>query len=111
MSPEAERLVSDALSLAASGSRVEDIFWISRSKIMDRLAEFKNARAHSGWDNEEFDKIPGYTSMDIHLAIWCKAQNLSWRSLDDNRISVYRPTDPSSFLILETDGDGRRGGP
>jgi hypothetical protein len=48
--------------------------------------------------------------MDIHLATWCKAQNLSWRSLDDNRISVYRSTEPV-FLVLETNGDDRRGGP
>ena len=89
--------------------RIEDIFWISRSDTMDRLMEFRNARAHSGWDNEEFSKAPGFLSMDFHLAAWCKAQNLSWRPLDDNRISVYRPTNPSSFLILETNGDDRRG--
>jgi hypothetical protein len=42
MSPEAERLVSDALSLAASGSRVEDIFW--ETKLMDRLLRLLHAQ-------------------------------------------------------------------
>ena len=89
--------------------RVEDIFWMSRSKTMDRLVEFRHARAHSGWDNEEFDKIPGFISMDYHLANWCKAQNLSWRPLDDNRISVHHSVGPSD-IVLETDGDSRRKG-
>jgi hypothetical protein len=42
ISPEAERLVSDALSLAASGSRVEDIFW--ETKLLDRLLRLLHAQ-------------------------------------------------------------------
>jgi hypothetical protein len=42
ISPEAERLVSDALSLAASGSRVEDDFW--ETKISDRLLRLLHAQ-------------------------------------------------------------------
>ena len=42
ISPEAERLVSDALSLAASGSRVEDIFW--EAKLLDRLLRLLHAQ-------------------------------------------------------------------
>ena len=42
ISPEAERLVSDALSLAASGSRVEDDFW--ETKLSDRLLRLLHAQ-------------------------------------------------------------------
>jgi hypothetical protein len=42
VSPEAERLVSDALSLAASGSRVEDDFW--EKKLSERLLRLLNAQ-------------------------------------------------------------------
>jgi Protein of unknown function (DUF2863) len=42
ISPEAERLVSDALSLAASGSRVEDIFW--EGKLLERLLRLLKAQ-------------------------------------------------------------------
>ena len=42
ISPESERLVSDALSLAASGSRVEDIFWETR--LMERLLRLLHAQ-------------------------------------------------------------------
>ena len=36
ISPEVEKLVSEVLALASSGSKVEDIFW--ESKIFDRLS-------------------------------------------------------------------------
>ncbi len=49
ISPEAERLVSDALSLAASGSRVEDIFW--ESKLHDRLLRLLNAQNQNAIEN------------------------------------------------------------
>lgn len=42
ISPEAERLVADALSLAASGSRVEDIFWETR--LLERLLRLLHAQ-------------------------------------------------------------------
>lgn len=42
ISPETEKLVADALSLAASGSRVEDIFWETR--LMDRLLRLLRAQ-------------------------------------------------------------------
>ena len=35
-SPEADRLVADSISLAASGSRIEDEFWEVR--LLERLA-------------------------------------------------------------------------
>ena len=49
ISPEAERLVADALSLAASGSRVEDIFW--ESKLHDRLLRLLNAQNQNAIEN------------------------------------------------------------
>lgn len=49
VSPEAERLVSDALSLAASGSRVEDIFW--ENKLLERLMRLLQAQNQNAIDN------------------------------------------------------------
>jgi len=42
-SPEAERLVADAISLAASGSQIEDRFWEERLNIrLMRLLKSQN---------------------------------------------------------------------
>ena len=49
ISPEAERLVSDALSLAASGSRLEDVFW--EGKLHDRLLRLLNAQNQNAIEN------------------------------------------------------------
>jgi hypothetical protein len=48
ISPETERLVSDALSLAASGSRVEDIFW--ENKLLERLMRLLHAQNQNAID-------------------------------------------------------------
>ncbi|MBU3543140.1 DUF2863 family protein [Polynucleobacter sp. MWH-Loch1C5] len=49
ISPEAERLIADALSLAASGSRVEDIYWEAR--ILERLIKLLHAQNQNAIDS------------------------------------------------------------
>lgn len=48
LSPDAERLVADALSLAASGSRLEDVFWERR--LSGRLARLLKNGSQSSLD-------------------------------------------------------------
>lgn len=48
LSPDAERLVADALALAASGSRVEDVYWEQR--LSQRLARLLKNGSQSSLD-------------------------------------------------------------
>jgi hypothetical protein len=91
-------------------NRVEDIFWIAQSQTMDIIANFVNVRATTDWDigyQGNNDNVPGHESIQEHLAQWLKTQNITWRELTDNRVEIYRPAGPLSF-ILETEGDHRR---
>ena len=48
-SPEAERLVADAISLAASGSQIEDRFWEERLNV--RLMRLLKSQNQNGDQN------------------------------------------------------------
>lgn len=92
--------------------RMEDVFWIARSKLMDDLTEF----AHHRSNNTEFDqqnwqdKPPGYLHIQEHLAQYVSTVlNAHAVPLKDNRMKVYwRGDEQAKVDPMTVLGDPRR---
>jgi hypothetical protein len=73
-------------------SRLEDIFWIAPSYLMDEICNFYRVRALSGVCG--LPNTPTFVDTQIHIANWIRdGLGFRFRSLQNNHIKIFRRSD------------------
>jgi hypothetical protein len=87
LSPDAERLVADALALDASGSRIEDVYWEQRlSERLSRLLKNGSQTAldaaldHLFKHNEEASDVLAEQAETLAESAILSSQRPSWHT-------------------------------
>jgi len=90
--------------------RLEDIFWIAQSSVMDQLAEFYSVRADANWEQYDFRVTPNYLHTQEHMSQWVHSLGLTYRPLNNNKLRIYWRCDLEDGMDpMTTQGDPRRG--
>jgi hypothetical protein len=74
-------------------SRIEDIFWVGPTRVMDAISEYGNAFI-TLVKNTDNPQDPAYQDWQYHSAWWVKnCLGYTFRALQDNRMRIYYDID------------------